>query len=240
MRLAIITGGSQGLGLALCQQLAHNGYRVLEFSRSAPHSYSVQADFATPDTAQRQVATALGRFDSTQVRDLLLIQNAGTLQPMGPAARHSPQALLANLNTNFCIPIVVMAQVVAHFQNAPCRKVVANISSGAAHTAYAGWSLYCAAKAGLEHYIHALALEQALVAHPFVPISINPGVMDTAMQGAIRAAHADDFPDVARFVQRKIQGELRTPQAVAAAVCRIVSADSLVPGGRYDVVDFGA
>ncbi|WP_367848006.1 hypothetical protein [Rhodoferax sp. WC2427] len=44
LRLAVLTGGSTGLGLALCEALAECGYRVLELSRSAPHAYSVQLD----------------------------------------------------------------------------------------------------------------------------------------------------------------------------------------------------
>lgn len=240
MRLAIITGGSKGLGLALCETLAAQDYRVLEFSRSAPHAYSVRADLAAPCDSQRVVAAALAAVGGAPIEELLVINNAGTLAPIGPASRQQRDAILANLNTNFTSAILILSEIVGHFQATACRKVVANISSGAAQQGYAGWSLYCAAKAGMENYVQALALEQEAEPHPFIPINIAPGVIDTGMQALIRASSASDFPQVQRFIQRQQQGALAAPALVAAAVCRILALPSLVYGARYDVADYGS
>jgi NAD(P)-dependent dehydrogenase (short-subunit alcohol dehydrogenase family) len=116
--------------------------------------------------------------------------------------------------------------------------VFANISSGAALYGYGGWTLYCAAKAGLENFIRALATEQKMEAHPFIAVNINPGVMDTEMQALIRATSAADFPDVGRFVHRKEQGELALPDGVAAAIMRIVESAALESGARYNSADY--
>ena len=236
LRWAVVTGGSSGLGLALCEALAARGYRVLEFSRSAPHADSVPLDLAAPLESHRIASAALA--DIGDVTELLVIHNAGTLDPIGPASRKDPAAVLAQLNTNFNSAILVLSAIVAQFQATPCRKVLANISSGAAQKGYAGWSLYCAAKAGMEHFVRALALEQQAEAQPFIPVNIDPGVVDTGMQAFIRSASAADFPELARFIRRKEEGGLAPPAQVAAAVCRILALPSLGFGARYEVGDY--
>lgn len=238
MRLAILTGGSKGLGLALCEKLGGHGYRILEFSRSAPHSYSVCIDLSSPSVSHQIVAEALASFDRTLIEELLIINNAGTLDPIGPTSHKNREAIIANLNTNFTTAILVLTEIVSHFQSTECRKVLANISSGAAQKGYAGWSLYCAAKAGMENFIHALALEQQAEAHPFIPVNIDPGVIDTEMQALIRKSSAFDFPEIERFIKRKEQGALVSPVKVADAVYSILKMQSLSHGMRYEVQPF--
>lgn len=240
MRLAILTGGSKGLGLALCEALAGRGYRVLEFSRSAPHAYSVRMDLSLPSDSRQIAAAALASLGGEHIEELIVINNAGTLDPIGSASRKGRDSVLANLNTNFTSAILVLTEIVAHFQATACRKVLANISSGAAEKGYAGWSLYCATKAGMENYIRALALEQQAESHPFIPVNVDPGVMDTDMQASIRSSSAFDFPEIERFIKRKEQGALVSPGSVAAAVCRILELPSLSHGGRYEVGNHGA
>lgn len=233
MRLAMISGGSKGLGASLCSQYLAAGFTVVEFSRSAPHGYSVQVDLADPVATQQTVAAALRPLAGQNWDEIVVINNAGVLDPIGPASSKSPQAVLANINTNFASAIVFVSEVIGAFQAHTGRKTIASISSGAALKGYAGWSLYCAAKAGLENFIRSVALEQSAQSQPFVAINIDPGVMDTGMQTLIRSSTAADFPDVARFVQRKQAGELRTADAVARAIAHIIKQPALENGGRY-------
>lgn len=240
MRLAIVTGGSKGLGLSLCHALLARGYRVLEFSRSAPHAFSVHVDFAEPLASRQAIAEAIQPFSRESLRELLVLSNAGVLSPIGPAASQSPESVAANLHANLTGPLLGLAAIVSVFQAAPCPKIIANISSGAANRGYAGWSLYCAAKAGAEHFVRALALEQRQQPWPFIAVNIDPGVIDTDMQATIRAASEQDFPDVQRFIRRKEQGGLANPKDVALQILRIVSSPGLASGERYDVADLGS
>lgn len=234
MRLTVITGGSRGLGRALVEQARARGDRVVEFSRSAPHEESVQVDFANPPAARQAVADALAPWRDRAWDELLVIHNAAVLAPIGPVARKPAAEVLAHLNTNLSSAILVLGAIVGTFQHRPGRKRLANVSSGAAHKAYAGWSLYCASKAGMEAWIRALAAEQRREAHPFVPVNVNPGVMDTDMQALIRGAPAEDFPDVARFRQRQADGELQPPAHIAANLLAILDRETLVAGESYD------
>jgi benzil reductase ((S)-benzoin forming) len=238
MRLFIITGGSRGLGRALCEQFESRDYRILEFSRSAPHEYSVRVDLADPEDSRRAVAQAIASIDPDQFQELIVVSNAGMLEPIGPISSKPYSDVIKNMNTNFVSAVLVLREIIARFQAAACRKVLINISSGAALKGRAGWSLYCAAKAGMENFIRALALEQQAQPQPFLPINIDPGVIDTEMQALIRSTPPSDFPDVELFVQRKDQGLLVPPAKVAAAILRILEQGSLSFGEQYKSSDY--
>lgn len=238
MKLVITTGGSKGLGRALCEQFMTRGYEALEFSRSAPHEYSIRTDLAHPEESRFIVARALEPIDPEQLQELIVVSNAGSLRPIGPTSGKSRSDLIANMNTNFVSAILVLTEIIARFQPAPCRKVIVNISSGAALKGRFGWSLYCAAKAGMENFIRSIAIEQQTQPQPFIPISIDPGVMDTDMQALIRATPQSDFRDVETFVRRKDEGLLVQPDRVAAAIIRILELPSLSLGGRYETSEY--
>lgn len=238
MRLAIVSGGSKGLGLALCVTLQEQGYQVIEFSRSAPHAYSFAVDLTDPVASQAIIRQALQPLAAQAWDEVLLISNAGMLSPIGMVGQQESAALLSNINANVSSAMLLIAEVVAQFQAHTARKVLASISSGAALRPKAGWSLYCAAKAAMESFVKTVALEQAAQAAPFIALNIDPGLIDTEMQAQIRAASQADFPDVAQFIARKKSGLLIAPERVAAAVMGICALPKLENGGRYAVMDY--
>ena len=226
MKLAIVSGGSKGLGHAIAEKLIVDGYQVVEFSRSAPHAYSIKLDFSAPDLMLPALSANLEALAAKQWDEIVVVSNAASLSPIGPTSKKNSMAVLANMNINFTSAILFMSEVIKHFQSHPCRKVLASISSGAALKAYSGWSLYCSAKAGLESYVRTVAVEQENETSPFVMLNVDPGVMDTDMQSLIRSSHKDDFPAVDYFIHRKESGELRTPDQVAIGVVKILHSDA--------------
>jgi len=235
LALNLITGGSRGLGLALVQQLLQEGERVIEFSRSAPHPFSVRADLSEPLAFASTVAATLAALDRSALEGgIRIIHNAGLIEPIGPAAGQAPAAQLANLNANLCSAVLGLSAMVAALQDVPGRKCLLSISSGAAQRPIAGWSLYCTAKAGLEMFVRTLAQEQSQESKPFIAVNVNPGVIDTEMQATLRAAGPEAFPDHAVFVARHAEGQLQSPAAVATRVLAIARRNDLVGGERYD------
>lgn len=224
MKLAIISGGSKGLGKAIAEKFLAAGYEVVEFSRSAPHAYSVKLDFSSPENMLPVLEEHLKELASKAWDEVIVVSNAASLNPIGPTSKKNSLAVLANLNINYTSAILFMSEVIKHFQDQPCHKLIASISSGAALKSYAGWSLYCSAKAGLESYIRTVAVEQEYEPHPVIMLNIDPGVMDTDMQAMIRSSRKDDFPAVDYFIHRKNSGELRTPEQVAGGVLKIIQA----------------
>ena len=234
MKLALITGGSRGLGAALVETYLQAGWEVREFSRSGTSAIHRDLDLASPDSIQQAIKSVQQEFASAKLEELLLIHNAGSLGAMKLTDRLSATEIQEHLTANLLSPVELLSGLIAHFQPCQCRKSLINISSGAALRGYPGWSLYCTAKAGIENFINTVAEEQKLAAYPFRAINFHPGKMDTGMQAEIRATDSSEFPLRERFVQAYQEGALLEPAKVARTLQQLLSRESL-PSGHYDV-----
>lgn len=219
--LAIVTGHSRGLGAALAENLLGRGHRVLALARSgnAPLGsrnpallHETGLDLADPQALATWLADgALDRFLAAG-GPAVLINNAGLLQPVGPLGSLPAAAVLQAVTLNVAAPLA-LANAFAAGAAADRERRIVHISSGAARNAYAGWSVYCATKAALDHHARAVALE----AQPGLRIcSLAPGVVDTGMQAEIRATPATRFPQRARFEALKQNAQLERPERCAA------------------------
>jgi benzil reductase ((S)-benzoin forming) len=235
MKLAIISGGSKGLGEKLCEQYLALDFEVIEFSRTAPHAYSVTIDLASANDTSQIVSEALTPLAQREWQEIVVISNAGILNPVGPASKKDVESVIASLNTNFVSGIVFMTEVLRYFQQHSGKKTLASISSGAALGERAGWSLYCAAKAGLEHFIRSVAKEQDAESQPFKVVNVDPGLIDTGMQSVIRQSSIEDFPSLEQFKHRKDMGLLASPVKVAEAIVRIIEVSNAANGERIKV-----
>jgi len=237
MKRMIISGGSRGLGAALVDEYRRAGYEITELSRSGRSGDSVQVDLAQPKAAQQILDDEFGRIATDPCEHVLLFNNAGDVMPVGQVADKAFDTVLGNVNVNFVGAIVLLRAFMLAFQAQDCPKAIVNISSGAALSGIEGWSLYCAAKAGIEHFIRTIALEQANNPFPINTFNISPGLIDTGMQASIRSAAQTDFPRVQDFVGFKAEGALRSPALVAGAVVAILASDP-APGSRHEVADY--
>ena len=131
-KLALISGGSRGLGEALCAAYLAQGYRVVEFSRTAPAVYSVATDFADPEHAARVFEDTLRPLATSAWDEIIVIHNAGTLHPMGAVSNKLTAHVLASINTNVASAVLFLREAMQQFQSHACRKTLVNISSGAA------------------------------------------------------------------------------------------------------------
>ena len=237
MKRMIISGGSRGLGAALVSEYRQMGYEITELSRSGRSGDSVKVDLAQPKAAQQVLDDEFGRIAADHCDHILLFNNAGDVMPVGQVADKAFDAVHGNVNVNFVGAIVLVRAFMLAFQSKDCPKTIVNISSGAALSAMEGWSLYCAAKAGIEHFIRAIALEQTNNPFPVSTVNISPGLIDTEMQASIRSVAQTDFPRVDDFVGFKTDGALRSPTLVARAVMAILASDP-ASGSRHEVADY--
>ena len=214
---AIVTGHSKGLGAALAADLLERGAQVLGISRTTGHASTAagltELSLDMADTAA--LAFWLGgdtlRTWLADADTVLLINNAGTVQPVGPLASQDPAVVGRAVAINVAAPLMLSAAVVqAMPTGAACRVV--HISSGAGRNAYPGWSVYCATKAAFD--LHASAAAQDDNGDLRI-VSLAPGVIDTDMQGEIRASTIEQFPLRQRFDALKNTGELAAPARVA-------------------------
>lgn len=220
MGLALITGGSHGLGAALCDEYRKRDWSIMEFSRSGA---GIHLDLSDTHDAVDVFADVFAQVASFAVDEIVVINNAAVLGPVGSVANATPAEIASHFDTNVVSAILFARAFIGTFQEHKCHKTFVNISSGAAVKGRAGWSLYCASKAAMENFVRALSLEQASRPHPIRVVSVNPGVMDTAMQTQIRAASIKDFPERERFVGLKLGGQLSEPEVVAKRIADLVA-----------------
>jgi len=216
---AILTGHTRGLGAAIAADLLGRGIALLGLARA--HNAELGARF--PDALQ-QVALdlsdtaalanwlagdALARF-LAGARGVLLINNAGILQPVGPLAAHEPAMIARAVALNVAAPMILSAATVATSDAADKR--ILHVSSGAGRNPVPGWSVYGATKAALDMHARAAALDGA----PGLRIcALAPGVIDTEMQTEIRGATLEQFPLREKFDALKRERQLSAPDDCA-------------------------
>jgi benzil reductase ((S)-benzoin forming) len=224
MKLALITGGSKGLGAALVQWHLDHGWEVREFSRSGSGPQHVDCDLGSPAQSAAILAAQFARLARCQWSELRLINNAGTLDPIGPLQSTDPDRWTTHLQINLGACVTATGLFLKHFADHPAERLVVNISSGAASTPYHGWSLYCASKAAVEAFTRCVALEQAHSAFPISVIAVRPGVIETDMQASIRAQLPEQFEQVEKFRRLQAERRLQSPAEAAGRICAILAA----------------
>lgn len=217
---AVLTGHTRGLGAAIAANLLERKIPVLGLARTANAELAqrfpdtleqVELDLADSSALERWLAgDTLHRFLAGCGR-VLLINNAGTVRPVGSIASQDVAAISRAIALNVAAPMMLTAALTAASRDASDRRIL-HVSSGAGRSAYPGWSIYCATKAALDQHARAVALDQL----PALRIcSLAPGVVDTEMQAEIRASTLDQFPLREKFLALKRNGELLNPEHCA-------------------------
>lgn len=233
MKHAFVTGGSRGLGKATVDELLNRGWKVHEFSRSGNSKNSIQVDLANPTLAVEIVQEEFKKTLSKPIDELLLVSNAAVLTPIDMVSKLKTDEIISNLSVNIIAAVGVIQAFVETFRDLPIKKTILNVSSGAAHKGYEGWSLYCTAKAGMENFLNALHKEEKCEINPFRIINFLPGVIDTLMQEQIRETSEESFPQKQRFVGYKRDGVLAPPQKVAKKMI-----ETIMTTGITDRINF--
>lgn len=232
--LVIITGHSSGLGRALLDLCLQDQTHVLGIARRRldlqhPHLRQIQADFAAQDHSIEHVLQPLSLLDpdANAWRSVTLVNNAGTVQPIGMLGQLDPAAVATSLHTNLTIPLQLSNWLLRRFPQQRLR--IAQISSGAATKPYAGWGVYCTSKAGLRMAAQVMAAEAEAEGRDLSIVVYEPGVLDTPMQTELRRTTAEKFPQVERFRQLHSSGQLVAPVESARELWQILTRLDLPP-----------
>ncbi len=230
-RTAVITGASRGIGAALAQAWARQGLRLGLCARGAPvlpegdAVVSARVDVTDEKALADFVTRVEDRFGAIDC----WVNNAGVLEPMAMLRDVEVADFRRHQDVNLTGVFLGTRAYVRHLRARGRGGVLLNVSSGAAQNAYAGWSAYCAAKAGMERMTECVQLEEAeigLRAH-----SVAPGVVDTAMQALIRATPAERFPSLPRFLELARDAAFNSPAFVAERLLAIAFDPNERPDG---------
>jgi 3-oxoacyl-[acyl-carrier protein] reductase len=215
--IALITGGSRGVGLATARALLDAGSSVALVARDATvlnaavgslgadasQAIGIVGDVTDPASMESAVRESVSRLGGLSI----LVNNAG-LGRYG-AVHEAPadewrQVIETNLLGVFYATRAALPAIRAHG-----RGHIVAVSSGAAKTGYPNMSAYCAAKAGLEGFMRALAAE--ISAEPIKVTTVIPGSILTDFGIRTRADRAASH---AKFLE---------PQDVAEAILYVLT-----------------
>lgn len=217
-KVAIVTGGTRGIGLAISQSLIAEGYKVAAVYRSNEEAaqqfrdlggYAIQFDVSDFKECQESVAKIEADLGPVSV----LVNNAGitrdsVLHKMEEDAWHKV------IETNLTSCFSMCRAVVTGMRDRGYGRIV-NISSINGEKGQFGQTNYAAAKAGILGFTRALALETARKG-----ITVNaicPGYIETDMTSAIK-------PEVLESIVAQIPtGRMGKPEEIASLVVFLAS-----------------
>ena len=173
--MALVTGGSKGIGAAIVAALADAGASVVSTSRSPsggerPNVKHIAADVRNAADAARAVQEAVAAFGGLDI----LVNNAGVGQ-FAPVADMTVEQWHDVIETNVSGVFYCCHAAIPHLRQR--GGWIINISSLASHNAFAGGAAYCASKAALNQFSEALMQE---VRHDNIRVScVLPGSVET-------------------------------------------------------------
>jgi NAD(P)-dependent dehydrogenase (short-subunit alcohol dehydrogenase family) len=188
-KVALITGGSRGIGKAVAAAYAREGARVFICARgegdlartvndirdAGGEIAGLAGDIGNPEDARRIVGAVVERYGTVHV----VVNNASLLGPRVAIADYPitdwEEVLRVNLTGVFLLTQQVLQVMIPQRQGS-----IINVSSGVGRTGKARWGAYACSKAGLEGFTQVLADE--LKDCGIRVNSVNPAATRTAMR----------------------------------------------------------
>jgi NAD(P)-dependent dehydrogenase (short-subunit alcohol dehydrogenase family) len=220
--VALVTGGTRGIGASIAQRLKADGLKVVTLGRSGG---DVQADVADPASVQAAFDEIREKFGPV----LILVNNAGVTAD-GLAIRMPDDDWTSVIDTNLTGAFNCTKRGLEDMLRARWGRIV-NVSSVSAERANSGQANYAASKAGLLGFTRVVAKEMGK--RNITANAVTPGFIDTDMTAAMT-------PEARETLSGQIPLErLGTPNDVAATVAFLASDFASYITGQVLVVDGG-
>lgn len=243
-RVALITGGTEGIGFATAKLFLTEGARVVITGRSEQKGrkalselsrlgdvHFVRGDVSRPEDASRMVDETVSKYGRVDI----LFNNAGVYLEK-PAEETSEQEWDLVMDVNVKGTFLVSRSAVPHMKRQGGGAIVNN-SSDAGLVGNRNCPAYCASKGAITVMTKAMALDYA---HCGIRVnSVNPGTVDTPMLAREVEASGDRDAYMQRTVSESPLGRICKPEEVAKAVLFLVSDESSFVTGASLSVDGG-
>lgn len=241
-KVAIVTGGASGIGLATARLFARQSARVaildIDAARAEAAAAAIRAaggtalaiptDIGRVDDVRRAVAGTVAHFGALHV----VHANAAYLREFRPALETSDDSWARALDVGLTGAFWCAREALPHLLAAGGGAIVFTSSVGALE-GFRGYAAYCAAKAGLLGLAKNLALDYG----PY-GVRVNvvcPGAIDTP----VMAAAKQDPQALQRVTEKSVLRRLGTPEEVAHAVLFLASDEASFITGAVLTVDGG-
>lgn len=239
-RVALVTGGSRGIGRAVVEALAADGAKVAFVYNSSQEAaeevvtavkeaggecLAIQADVRSKESADRIISDVVDSWGSVDI----LVNNAGIIRDGLLAMMDESDwqdVISTNLNSvfNFC-------QAVTRQMMSQRYGRIINMSSVAANVANPGQANYAASKGGVEGFTRCIATE--LARRNITVNAVAPGFIETDMTQAVVSAAGKE-------IKKKIPARrLGVPSDIANAVLFLAQEETSYVTGQTITVDGG-
>jgi NAD(P)-dependent dehydrogenase (short-subunit alcohol dehydrogenase family) len=237
-RVALVTGGAQGLGAATCRVLAGAGATVIpadvhgdaaaaladELRDDGANAHAVELDVRDERSARAAVEEALGRFGRIDV----LVNNAGRTQ-VGAVEETTDEELRALFDLHFFAPTALTRAVLPHMRRQGGGAIVQMSSVGGQVTA-PGFGAYCATKFALEGLTETLRDEVA--GFGIRTLIVEPGAFrtglfraDAAYESAEMSEYTETVGPTREYVRTNHGAQPGDPAKAADAIIAALDAD---------------
>lgn len=234
-KTALVTGGSRGIGAAICRELARQGAKVIVHYGSSEAAARQVAEEIIAAGGQARLAQAdmkreadvRGLFDTSEAafgKIDILVNNAGVFVG-GPVAELTEESINAVLDVNIKGVLYASAQAATRLNNG--GRII-NITSIVSRAAVKHMSVYCASKAAIDAITRCQARE--LGERGITVNAVAPGATDTDMLNSGLSEHARQ-----RMIDHTALGRVGTPEDIARVVAFLASdAGGWVNGALID------
>lgn len=236
-KVAVVTGGSRGIGAAIAQRFSSLGYRVVIGYRSDQaaaealtaslgpdaESLAVQADIARPEDTERLVAKTVERFGAIHV-----LVNCAAIGPYRPLGKMDADFIRPILETNIMGTVLMTQAALPHM---PDGGRIINFASALACRPIPTSSVYSASKAAIVTLTHAFAKE--LGSRKITVNAVAPGVIETDMTTQIIAERGEQIMAMTPL------GRIGQTDDIAGIVAFLASPEAGWITGRTIIADGG-
>jgi 3-oxoacyl-[acyl-carrier protein] reductase len=238
MDLVVVSGASKGLGLAICERLLDENYRVIGIARTKTDKFKsledvnndkifyVQYDFNNTKDIHGLVKSITKKYGHIYG----LINNAALGHDGILGTMHESQ-IGELIRVNVEAPIL-LTKYVSRSMLMKLRGRIINVSSIIASTGFNGLSVYGATKASLNGFTKSLARE--LGRARITVNTVAPGYMETAMTSGLQGEKLESIK------RRSPLGNLATVEDVAGAIAYLLSSDAKNITGTTVTIDAGS